>query len=159
MTECFANHDKHTVIRTWQRKQIRHKNTLFGGLKRIPPWVNALQIMISTLSLEHDKKPNKARRMHSLIPLMRDRGARLCDALFGGLKHIIQKHIICFNLAVLGGVDYGGWWIDIELDTSKIYLTICTNRRNKGWTSADRSTKATLTLTVPRSNLSRLQRI
>ena len=26
-----------------------------------------------------------------------------------------------------------------------------TNRRNKGWTSADRSTKATLMLTVPRS--------
>ena len=29
----------------------------------------------------------------------------------------------------------------------------CTNRRNKGWTSADRSTKATLMLTVPRSLL------
>ena len=55
-----------------------------------------------------------------------------------------------------------GWW-DGETANGKavgnqtkvcfqhtIHIASHTNRRNKGWTSADRSTKATLMLTVPR---------
>ena len=40
----------------------------------------------------------------------------------------------------------GGVRIDRDAETSA-----CTNQRNRGRTSADRSTKATLMLTVPRS--------
>ena len=46
-----------------------------------------------------------------------------------------------------GVVDLGG----SELQGLRIWQSTCTNHRNRGRTSTDRSTKATLMLTVPRS--------
>ena len=47
----------------------------------------------------------------------------------------------------LGGCRLGGVRIDRDVGMT----STCTNQRNRGRTSADRSTKATLMLTVPRS--------
>ena len=73
----------------------------------------------------------------------------------GGVVHTV---LLCVN-----GGEYGVWcvclvggerWIGRE-NISRIHSIrdncLHTNRQNKGWTSADRSTKATLMLTVPRS--------
>ena len=49
-------------------------------------------------------------------------------------------------IKLLGGRQ-GGY----ELTGTKLTSSTCTNHRNRGRTSADRSTKATLMLTVPRS--------
>ena len=51
-------------------------------------------------------------------------------------------------IKLLGGVDREGGY---ELTGTKLTSSTCTNHRNRGRTSADRSTKATLMLTVPRS--------
>jgi len=47
----------------------------------------------------------------------------------------------------VGGGRLGGY----ELTGTAVRQSTCTNHRNRGRTSADRSTKATLMLTVPRS--------
>ena len=72
----------------------------------------------------------------------------------------------CWHVSTMGGGEkrgmvyvlcvffWGGRWIGRD-DISRIQSIrdncLHTNRQNKGWTSADRSTKATLMLTVPRS--------
>ena len=82
--------------------------------------------------------------------------------LGGGVK--LYRGFVCFvqwgGLFVLYSVGFvllfwgGGRWIGRE-NISRILgikdSCLHTNRQNKGWTSADRSTKATLMLTVPRS--------
>jgi hypothetical protein len=53
-----------------------------------------------------------------------------------------------------GPMSYGGGVVDwggTELTGTPFGQSTCTNQRNRGRTSADRSTKATLMLTVPRS--------
>jgi hypothetical protein len=49
--------------------------------------------------------------------------------------------------SIKGGGRLGG----TELTGTPFWTSTCTNQRNRGRTSADRSTKATLMLTVPRS--------
>ena len=60
----------------------------------------------------------------------------------GGSPSMARSHVIWG-----GVVDWGG----TELTGTPFGQSTCTNQRNRGRTSADRSTKATLMLTVPRS--------
>ena len=61
----------------------------------------------------------------------------------GGSPSMARSHVIWGG----GVVDWGG----TELTGTPFGQSTCTNQRNIGRTSADRSTKATLMLTVPRS--------
>ena len=90
-----------------------------------------------------------------------------CISTSKSSKHCIYLWGCLFILVVILVVVFllwrWGWW-DGETANGKavgnqtkvcfqhtIHIASHTNRRNKGWTSADRSTKATLMLTVPRS--------
>ena len=73
------------------------------------------------------------------------------DGCAGYCRHIVVGVHINANLQYRGtsqgGVDMGG----MNWQGQSWTLSTCTNHRNRGRTSADRSTKATLMLTVPRS--------
>ena len=84
------------------------------------------------------------------------KSSKHCIYLWGCLFILVVILVVVF---ILWG---WGWW-DGETANGKavgnqtkvcfqhtIHIASHTNRRNKGWTSADRSTKATLMLTVPR---------
>ena len=57
------------------------------------------------------------------------------------------------------GQEPGGVGLQLIVNKKVSHFRNLTNRLNKGWTSVDRSTEATLILTVPRSDLGHLHRI
>ena len=96
---------------------------LYQYQSSVSPWLHVCQIMVAHCLWNISNKTRQGTSSaYSCISNERYKVQTMCLVL-GEFKHIINNILIYktyYIICGLGGVDYGGWWIDIELDIMKI---------------------------------------